>query len=193
MKFFSFCLFVITGLYSMSCRPAAAPVLVGNKPVSINNVPLKDVQAKPLKPLPEMSWTGFEGNVQKLKDYRGKAVILDFWATYCPPCIEEIPHLKDLQAKYGPNELVVIGLNVGGDEDRPKIPEFVERLKITYPLAYPEDALVSFIFGEETAIPQTAIFDRQGRLVRKIIGFNAEIKNELDQTVETALRSNDQK
>lgn len=187
MKSFYFLLFIFAFLLT-SCRPAAAPVLVGNKPVSINDVPLKDAQARPLKPVPEMSWTGFEGNVQKLKDHRGKVVILDFWATYCPPCIEEIPHLKALQAKYGPDDLLVVGLHVGGEEDKPKVPEFVERLKITYPLAYPEDALTSFIFGAETAIPQTAIFDRQGRLAKKIVGFDDKIKIELDEAVETAVR-----
>ena len=188
------CLFLFTFSFLLvSCRPAAAPVLVGNKPVSINDVPLKDAQAKPLKPIPEMSWTGFEGKIEKLKDHRGKVVILDFWATYCPPCIEEIPHLKALQAKYGPDNLLVIGLHVGGDEDKPKVPEFVERLKITYPLAYPEDALTSFIFGADSAIPQTAIFDRQGRLAKKIVGFNSEIKAELDEAVKTAVGSNDQK
>jgi thiol-disulfide isomerase/thioredoxin len=188
------CFFLLAFSFLLvSCRPAAAPVLVGNKPISINDVPLKDAQARPLKPIAEMSWTGFEGNVQKLKDHRGKVVILDFWATYCPPCIEEIPHLKALQAKYGPDELLVVGLHVGGDEDKPKVPEFVERLKITYLLAYPEDALTSFIFGAETAIPQTAIFDRQGRLAKKIVGFNNQIKAELDEAVETAISSNDQK
>lgn len=187
MKRFCFLLFTFSFLL-VSCRPAAAPVVVGNKPVSINDVPLKDAQARPLKPIAEMSWTGFEGTVEKLKDHRGKVVILDFWATYCPPCIEEIPHLKALKEKYGP-ELLVVGLHVGGEEDRPKVPEFVERLKITYPLAYPEDALTSFIFGAETAIPQTAIFDRQGRLAKKIVGFDAAIKAELDEAVETAVRS----
>lgn len=129
-----------------------------------------------------MSWTTFEGPVQKLKDFHGKVVILDFWATYCPPCIEEIPHLMELKGRYG-DDLVLIGLHVGGEEDRPKVPEFVERLKITYPLATPEDALTSFIFGQETAIPQTAIFDRSGKLVKKIVGFDQKIKTDLDDAV----------
>lgn len=171
------------------CRPAAAPVAVGNKPVSVNDVPLRDAQARPTKPVHEMSWTAFDGTVQKLKDLKGKAVVLDFWATYCPPCIEEIPHLKELQARYGA-ELQVIGLHVGGAEDKPKVPEFVERLKIDYPLATPEDALTQYIFGTETAIPQTAIFDREGRMIKKIVGFNAQIKIELDQTVEQAVNGN---
>ena len=143
-----------------------------------------------MKPVPEMSWTGFEGNVKKLKDFQGKVVILDFWATYCPPCIEEIPHLKELQAKYGTDNLLVVGLHVGGKEDEPKVPEFVERLKITYPLAYPEEYLTSYIFGQDTAIPQTAIFDRKGRLIKKIVGFDPKIKIELDEIVEKAVRDN---
>lgn len=174
-------------LLSIACRPAAAPVAVGEKPVSINDVPMKDSAARPTKPIMEMSWTGFDGSISKLRDLRGKAVILDFWATYCPPCIEEIPHLKALREKYG-DDLVVIGLHVGGEEDRPKVPEFVERLKIDYPLASPEDALTSFIFGQESAIPQTAVFDREGRLVKKITGFSDTIRQDLDQAVEKAVK-----
>lgn len=173
-------------LAAVSCRPAAAPVVVGDKPVSINDVPLKDSQGRVMKPIHEMSWTGMDGTIQKLKDYRGKAIVLDFWATYCPPCIEEIPHLKALKARYG-DDLVLVGMHVGGDEDKPKIPEFVDRLKIDYPLAYPEDALTSFIFGNDSAIPQTAIFDRDGKLVEKITGFSEPIRKELDQAVEKAV------
>lgn len=179
-------LFAVMSIFVISCRPTAPPVAIGNKPVAINDIPLKDAQSRPTKPIPEMSWTGFNGSIQKLKDLKGRAVILDFWATYCPPCIEEIPHLKALQAKYG-NDLVVIGLHVGGEEDRPKVPEFVERLKIDYTLAYPEDPLTAFVFGQDTAIPQTAIFDREGRLVKKITGFSEPIRIELDAAVETAV------
>jgi thiol-disulfide isomerase/thioredoxin len=175
-------------LWTVGCRSAASPVTVGNKPVSVNDVPARDAPTRPLKPLPEMSWTGFEGNVQKLKDLEGKAVILDFWATYCKPCIEEIPHLLELQAKYGSDNLQVVGLHVGGEEDRPKVPEFIDRLKITYTLATPEDMLTSYIFGQESAIPQTAVFDRNGKLVKKIIGFDPAIKQELDLAVEQAVR-----
>lgn len=178
-------------IISFGCRPAAAPVSVGNKPVSVNGVPAKDAQLQPTKPVTEMSWTGFEGNVAKLKDLNGKVVILDFWATYCPPCIEEIPHLMELQAKYGAENLHIVGLHVGGEEDRPKVPEFVERLKITYPLAYPEDALTAYIFGQQTAIPQTAIFDRKGRMVKKIAGFDATIKAELDEAVAATIAKNE--
>jgi len=142
-----------------------------------------------MKPVPEMGWTDrLDSNVQKLKDLKGKVVILDFWATYCPPCIEEIPHLMALQAKYG-DELRLIGLHVGGEEDRPKVPAFIERLKITYPIGYPEDALTAYVFNRETAIPQTAVFDRSGKMVKRIAGFNDAIKAELDEAVATAIEN----
>jgi thiol-disulfide isomerase/thioredoxin len=183
-----FAIFLALSLIA-ACRPAAAPVSVGNTPISVNGVPSKDAPPQPLKPVGEMSWTGFTGTVNKLKDFKGKVVILDFWATYCPPCIEEIPHLKALQAKYGPEQLRVIGLHVGGEEDRPKVPAFVEKLKIDYELAYPEDNLTSFVFGQDSAIPQTAIFDRKGVLVKKIAGFNDQIRQELDDAVAKAIEA----
>ncbi len=189
MRLTALCL--IAGIISIGCRPAAPPVAVSNKPVAVNGVRDKNAESNPTKPVGEMNWTTFDGQVQKLKDHHGKAVILDFWATYCPPCIEEIPHLMELQAKYGADNLLVVGLHVGGDEDRPKVPAFVERLKITYPLAYPEDALSSFVFGNDTAIPQTAVFDRSGKLVKKIAGFDPTIKVQLDQAVAAAVATNE--
>jgi thiol-disulfide isomerase/thioredoxin len=191
MRHIAVCLFCFYFPLVLGCRPAAAPVSVGNKPISVNGVPARDAPSQPLKPLAEMSWTGFTGTVNKLKDFKGRVVILDFWATYCPPCIEEIPHLKTLQAKYGPAQLRVIGLHVGGEEDRPKVPEFVERLNIDYELAYPEDNLTSFVFGQDTAIPQTAIFDRKGVMVKKIAGFNEQIRQELDDAVAKAIEANE--
>lgn len=172
-----------------ACRPAAPPVSVGSQPVSINGVRSKNAGADPKKPLAEMSWTSFGGDVQKLKDYRGKVVVLDFWATNCPPCIKEIPHLLAIQ-KANADSLQVIGLHVGDDEDRQKVPEFTTKLNITYPLAYPDDALVDFIFDGNSAIPQTAVFGRDGKLVKKIIGFSDEIQAELDQAIADAVKEN---
>lgn len=195
MKLLAFLLLTFAFLLSTACRPAAAPVSISNKPVSVNDVPVTNQPLPPTKPIEEMTWavmdadTTLEGNVYKLKDFQGKAVILDFWATYCPPCIEEIPHLKQLQAKYGKENLEIVGLHVGGDEDRPKVPSFAKRLKIDYPLAIPEEELSRFIFGRETAIPQTAVFDRQGKLVKKFVGFDAQIKKEMDAAVEQAINS----
>ena len=195
MKLFYFCLFTFYFLLSLACRPAAAPVAISNKPVSVNEIPVTNQPLPPTKAVEEMTWAEFDGktnldaDTKNLKNFQGKVVILDFWATYCPPCIEEIPHLKELQKKYGKENLEIVGLHVGGADDRPKVPAFVERLKIDYTLATPESELTRFVFGNTDTIPQTAIFDRRGKLVKKIIGFDAEIKRDLDSTIERIINS----
>ena len=143
----------------------------------------------------ESRWQSYKklhsGSLTKTNNQRtklsGKAVILDFWATYCPPCREEIPHLNSLLAKYGADNLQIVGLNVGGAEDLPRIPEFVKNTKIDYPIAFPEDELTHFVFGTRDDIPQTAVFDRKGKMITKIVGFSPAIQKELDAAVEQAL------
>ncbi len=195
MRVFYFCLFTFAFCLTSACRPAAAPVSIGNKPVSINDVPTTNQPLPLAKPLEEMTWaefdgkTNMDGNTKKLKDLQGKVVILDFWATYCPPCLVEIPHLKELQAKYGKENLEVIGLHVGGADDRPKVPQFTEKLKIDYTLATPENELTRFVFADTDSIPQTAIFDRKGKLIKKIVGFDVEIKGVLDATIEQTVNA----
>ena len=171
----------------MGCRPAAAPVAVGNKPISINDRPTTNLPMAPTKPLAEMSWTDSSDRVQKISDMKGKAVILDFWATYCAPCREAIPHLNSLVAKYGQENLLIVGLNVGGQEDRVKIPQFLSTTKIDYPIAFPEDALSNFIFAERSDIPQTAIFNKNGEMISKLIGYSPDIQRQLDEAVEKAV------
>jgi cytochrome c-type biogenesis protein len=128
-----------------------------------------------------------DGTTQRVADHSGKVLILDFWATYCPPCIEEMPHLNALREKYGPDKIEVIGLNVGGDDDRPKIPDFVKKQNISYPIAFPEDALLTYISGDDDRIPQTAVFNKKGDLVLKVVGYDPAVKGQIDIAVESAI------
>lgn len=190
MRFAIISLLALAILAAAGCRPAAAPVAVSNKPLSVNGRPTTNLPTQPAKPLAEMSWTDFDDRVHKVSDLKGKAVILDFWATYCGPCREEIPHLNSLVAKYGADNLHVVGLNVGGPEDRVEIPKFTKTTKIDYSIAFPEDALSQFIFAERDDIPQTLVLDRSGNTVIKVVGFGPGIKKELDDAVEKAINSN---
>lgn len=173
----------------VNCRPAAAPVSVSDRPVTINDRPTSSVPQAPAKPMSEMSWTGANDRVQKVGDLKGKAVILDFWATFCPPCLEEIPHLNSLLAKHGADNLQIVGLNVGGPDDRTAIPAFVAKTKMDYPIAFPESDLSQYIFNERDDIPQTLVIDRNGRVITKIVGFNGDIQRQLDAAVEEALKN----
>ena len=131
-------------------------------------------------------WRLINGQTKTLADYRGTAVILDFWATYCPPCEEEIPHLVELSNKY-PRDLHVTGLHVGGAEDKPNVPGFVSKYKMSYDLGYPDQALMDFYLEGDDRIPQTLVFDRQGKLVQKFVGFTPEIREQIDSAVQTAV------
>ena len=142
----------------------------------------------PSKPLEKLGWILFKGGDKKLmEDYKGKALILDFWATYCAPCIEGIPHLKKLNEKYG-DDLTVIGLHVGGEDDRPRVPPFEEKLQIDYPIATPEDELTYTLLGNDSRIPQTLVFDREGKLVEKFVSFDENISKQIDKAVEKAVK-----
>ncbi|MBA2620899.1 MAG: TlpA family protein disulfide reductase [Acidobacteria bacterium] len=188
MKVFVFIFSAFAFCFLVSCRPAAAPISISEKPVSINDVPQTNLPMPPSKPLAEMSWTSFDDKLQKLGDLKGKAVVLDFWATNCPPCIEEIPHLNRLQTEYGAENLQIVGLHAGDDEDRLGVPAFAKRLKINYLLAVPERALSSFIFNDGDEIPRTAVFDRDGKLVQKFVGYDLQTKYDLDKAVERAVK-----
>jgi len=184
---YSALLLIVAAFFVVSCRPAAAPVPISNRSLSSNDRAVTNAPLPPTKPVREMEWTTLDGQINTLTHLEGKAVILDFWATYCAPCKQEIPHLNSLLAKHGPENLQIIGLNVGGDEDRPKIDDFAKETKISYTIAFPENELNRFIFAESDAIPQTAVFDRKGVLVQKFIGYNSDIKDKLDKAVETAV------
>jgi thiol-disulfide isomerase/thioredoxin len=185
MKYFYLLLFTFYFLLALACRPAAAPVSVSDRPISINNIPQTNLPLSPGKNIENLGWTLFDGKTQKLSEFKGKVVVLDFWATYCPPCLEEIPHLVELQNKYA--DLKVIGLHVGGEEDVPKVPAFVEKLKINYVLAYPEDELSNVLLGNDNAIPQTFVFDRNGKLIEKFVGYDLKVKSDLDKAIAQAL------
>jgi thiol-disulfide isomerase/thioredoxin len=186
MKLLFLLLFTFHFSLFIACRPAATPISVSEKPISINNVPQPNLPFPPSKNVENLGWTGADGKRWTLLDYRGKVVVLDFWATYCPPCLEEIPHLIDLQNRFGIENFQIVGLNAGGEDDAPKVPEFVERLKMNYPTAAPEDELINVLLGNNSAIPQTLVFDRNGKLVEKFVGYDLNVKNNLEKAVERA-------
>lgn len=139
--------------------------------------------------LNNLGWTADSGQHNVFSDFRGKVLVLDFYATWCAPCRRSVPHLIGLQKKFADQGLNVIGLNVGGPDDLEKVPAFAQALGIQYPLAIPDDELISFLLADNDAIPQTFIFDRQGQLARRLIGFGPDSAEQIDSAVEAALQT----
>ena len=136
-----------------------------------------------------MGWTVADGKRSLFSEYKGKVLILDYYATWCNPCRKSVPHLVELQKKHGDDGLQVIGLNVGGPEDLEKVPGFARELNIQYPLAVPDDELVEFMLSDNSSIPQTFVFDREGILVERVIGFSPAVGARIDSAVENALKA----
>ncbi|WP_352431226.1 TlpA disulfide reductase family protein [Pyrinomonas sp.] len=132
-------------------------------------------------------WMLLDGNRETLAEQAGRVLVLDFYATWCGPCRESTPHLVQLQRRYGPQGLRVVGLNVGGPDDRFKVADFVREFAVQYDLGYPDQALTDLLFASDTRIPQTFIFDRRGQLIQRFVGFDSDVAAKLERAIAQAL------
>lgn len=121
-----------------------------------------------LPPAFDFNLKSIDGKEIKLSDFKGKVVVLDFWATWCAPCRKGIPDLIDIQKNYG-KDVQVIGITV--DENPMQVvPPFVKEFKINYPILIGTDEVYQK-YGNINAIPTMFIIDRKGRIVNKHIGL----------------------
>jgi thiol-disulfide isomerase/thioredoxin len=136
-----------------------------------------------------MGWE--DGNEKRyvFSEYKGKVLVLDFYATWCAPCRYSVPHLIELQKRYEDQGLRVVGLNVGGPGDEQEVPAFAREFGIQYTLATPDEDLITLLLADNDGIPQTFVFDRQGQLVERLIGFGRGSAAIIDRAVETALKT----
>jgi peroxiredoxin len=127
----------------------------------------EDKTASSLQPAPDFSLTDFSGQSIRLSQYRGKVVVLDFWATWCEPCKTEIPHFIDMRNRYAGQGLQVIGISM--DDDEKPVRDFQQQFKMNYPIAM-GNAKLAESFGGILGLPITFVIDRQGRIYKRHIG-----------------------
>ena len=121
------------------------------------------------KPAPEFSLPDLEGNKIELSSMKGKVLILDFWATWCPPCKEEVPHLVRLQSKFRDQGLQIVGLSLdqGGAG---KVKPFAEEYGVNYTMLIADDETAK-AYGGVAMIPTTFVVDRSGIVVKRFVGY----------------------
>jgi thiol-disulfide isomerase/thioredoxin len=109
-----------------------------------------------------------DGKMVKSSDFDGKVVILDFWATWCPPCKAEIPGFIELQKKYAAKGLVVVGISL--DEQGPSVvKQFMDQFGMNYPVVMGNLKIMQDFGG--AGLPTTFVIDRSGKIVAKHVGF----------------------
>jgi thiol-disulfide isomerase/thioredoxin len=129
------------------------------------------------------------GEERSLAEYRGKVVVLNFWATWCLPCREEMPMLERVAGRYAALGVVVIGASADAAETQERIAPFVRELVLTFPIWTGATTENMQAFGLGTALPATALLNREGNLVFRILGPLDE--QELTERIEWLLAAPD--
>jgi peroxiredoxin len=134
-------------------------------------------------PAPDFELPTLDGRRVKLSDFRGQAVLLNFWATWCPPCKIEMPWFVDIQKEYGKDGLVVLGVAMD-DTESAKIAAFASEMGVNYQVLLGTDQ-VSDDYGDVRSLPTTFYIDRNGNIVSKAVGLlgRQEIENDVKKAL----------
>jgi peroxiredoxin len=136
-------------------------------------------------PAPDFALESLDGKTMHLSDFRGKAVLLNFWATWCGPCKIEMPWFVDFQKQYGSQGFQIVGVAMD-DASKEDIAKFAKDMGVNYPILIGKEA-VGDQYGGVPALPETFLIGRDGKIVDKIIGLRgkAEIADSIQQALNT--------
>lgn len=136
---------------------------------------------------PDFTLESVTGENITLSDLKGKVVILDFWATYCAPCIQSIPELVRLNERYSDKGLVLLGISMDtkAQANDDQLKKFMATFNMKYHVMRDDGVVSSSYFGESpVAIPTMHIINREGKIVKTITGFQA---GEAEKTIKALL------
>ncbi len=131
------------------------------------------------KPMPHFEYRDLSGATWKLDEQRGKVVLVNFWATWCPPCRRETPDLVKLSQQYSQEEFVIIGISL--DDGTEQVHRFISQFDVPYPVVMPgeNDALSAQI----QSLPTSILVDPEGRIARMYVGAvsASQLRKDLQQ------------
>lgn len=176
-------------LVSLHRSLLAAAAICGMLVLNVNCGNTRSVRAavkpeKDRKSAPEFSLKDAHGRVVKLSDYKGKVVLLNFWATWCGPCKIEIPWFIDFEQKFKDRGFAVLGVSM--DEDGwEAVKPYIEKQKVNYRVVVASDE-VADLYGGVSSLPTSFVLDRQGKIADVHVGLVSKsvYQNEIEQLLD---------
>ncbi len=133
---------------------------------------------------PDFTLQTMDSGSAKSSDYSGKVVVMDFFASWCPPCRAAVPDLVELQNKYGQGAFTVLGVSLEGPADTKK---FAEKMGINYPVLI-DDGRVSADYGPIRSIPTIFVIDKDAKIANRHVGYGAGDKAKFESEIEELLK-----
>lgn len=143
-----------------------------------------DAAPRPGQPAPNFKVVSTTGQTISQDNYRGHVLILDFFATWCQPCRRSIPHLVEMNHKYGKQGLQILGLSVDEEGER-AVKTFADEFRVNYPLALAGD-LITADFGVRS-VPIMFLIDKKGKVVEVYRGSTDEVARAVEQSIKRLL------
>jgi len=176
--------FIVAGCKKKEPEPQQqaeqAEVKAEEKPTQppVDKAPPGPVERPGGKAAPSFTLQDLNGKPVSLSDFKGKVIVLDFWATWCPPCVIEIPHFIELYEQYKDQGFAMVGISLDR-EGISVVKSFVRKYQINYPILM-TDGQVDRVYGGITAIPTTFVIDSAGNIRQKYIGYRDKAVFEAD-------------
>ncbi len=134
---------------------------------------------------PDFTLRDINGKTVSLRDLRGKVVLLEFWATWCPPCRRSIPEMEALSRKFFNRDVVLVGVNVDGGDSYEAVKNFVSQYNMTYTVLVDNgDASRKY---QVSSIPAIYLLDKDQKIVKRYLGFSPALGEELSRQIEALL------
>lgn len=159
----------LLGLVSAACAPAGAA---------------GKAQVAP----PDFELSTVDGRSERLSAHLGKEVVLlDFWATFCEPCLASMPHLDALYRQHQEQGFVVLGIDIDGPDSIAQVKTTVSKLGVSFPILLDQESRVVSLYNPKTSAPYSVLIARDGRILKKQEGYTTGGAATVDQDVIAAL------
>lgn len=137
---------------------------------------------------PDFELSTLDGKTVRLSDHLGKDVVLiDFWATFCDPCLASMPHLDEVYKKHKDEGFVVLGVSIDGPESIAQVKSTVSKLGVSFPILLDQETRVVGLYNPKTSAPFSVLIGRDGSIIAKKEGYTTGDSTTVEKDVEAAL------